>query len=413
LPGCGAAHRRDPGAGPAVPAGEPAAGVRLSRGAALPGPPAAGRRPLAERWLNLRNRLVASPRFQRWAAGFLPTRRIARRNTRTLFDLCAGFVYAQVLTACIRLDVFGHLADGPMSQDALAHRLGLPPERARTLLLAAVSLDLLRELRDGRFALADLGAAVIGNPGIAAMVEHHALLYADLADPVSLLRGETGPTRLASYWPYAAGATVAPGEAASYSALMGVSQAMIAQDILEACDFGRTRHLMDVGGGEGVFIETAAAHVSGPTFSLFDLPAVAERAQARLDRTAQAGRIVCLGGDFHDGLPQGADAISLVRVIHDHDDVPAQALLAAAHAALSPGGCLILAEPMAGTPGAEPIGDAYFGFYLMAMGSGRPRRAEELGRMLETAGFATVSERKTRRPLLARVLVAQKRGTVP
>jgi demethylspheroidene O-methyltransferase len=68
---------------------------------------------------------------------------------------------------------------------------------------------------------------------------------------------------------------------------------------------------------------------------------------------------------------------------------------------------------MAGTPGAEPIGDAYFGFYLMAMGSGRPRRAEELGRMLETAGFATVSERKTRRPLLARVLVAQKRGTVP
>ncbi len=66
-------------------------------------------------------------------------------------------------------------------------------------------------MRDGRFALADLGAAVIGNPGIAAMVEHHALLYADLADPVALLRGETGRTRLASYWPYAAGQTVAPG----------------------------------------------------------------------------------------------------------------------------------------------------------------------------------------------------------
>ena len=31
----------------------------------------------ADRWLAWRNRLVASPRFQRWAAGFPLTRRIA------------------------------------------------------------------------------------------------------------------------------------------------------------------------------------------------------------------------------------------------------------------------------------------------------------------------------------------------
>ncbi len=191
---------------------------------------------------------------------------------------------------------------------------------------------------------------------------------------------------------------------------MGVSQAMIAQDILEACDFSRTRHLMDVGGGEGVFIETAAAHLSSPTFSLFDLPAVAERAQTRLDRTAQAGRIVCLGGDFHDGLPRGADAISLVRVIHDHDDMPVQALLESGfHGAFSRR--VSHSRRADGrTPGAEPIGDAYFGFYLMAMGSGRPRRADELKAMLHAAGFASVVERKTRRPLLARVLVAHKRA---
>ena len=37
---------------------------------------------------------------------------------------------------------------------------------------------------------------------------------------------------------------------------------------------------------------------------------------------------------------------------------------------------------MAGTPGAEPIGDAYFGFYLLAMGSGRPRTADGAAQML-------------------------------
>ena len=64
---------------------------------------------LRERWLAFRNRTVARPAFQRWAAGFPLTRGIARRNTRALFDLCAGFVYSQTLFACIRLDVFGAL----------------------------------------------------------------------------------------------------------------------------------------------------------------------------------------------------------------------------------------------------------------------------------------------------------------
>ena len=70
-------------------------------------------------------------------------------------------------------------------------------------------------------------------------------------------------------------------------------------------------------------------------------------------------------------------------------------------------GTLLLAEPMSGTPGAEPIGDAYFGVYLLAMGSGRPRTSTELTTMLEAAGFARVRECRTRRPMLVRLLVAK------
>jgi demethylspheroidene O-methyltransferase len=369
-------------------------------------PPA--RPPLADRWLAWRNRLVASPRFQRWAAGFPLTRGIARRNTRALFDLCAGFVYAQVLTACIRLDVFTLLAPGPMPVDALARRLDLPPENALRLLRAAESLGLLRALPGDRFGLADLGAALVGNPGIAAMVEHHALLYADLADPVALLRGQAQPTQLSGYWPYATGQAGDDRTVGPYGTLMGASQALIAEDVLEACDLSRFGHLMDVGGGEGAFLEAVARQHASLQLTLFDLPPVAERAAARMARCGLDGRIGCRGGDFHAGLPTVADAITLVRIVHDHDDAPALALLRAVHAALPPGGTLILAEPMAGTPGAEPIGDAYFGFYLLAMGSGRPRRAEELHAMLRTAGFAGSCELRSRRPLLTRVLCAQK-----
>ena len=99
-----------------------------------------------------------------------------------------------------------------------------------------------------------------------------------------------------------------------------------------------------------------------------------------------------LGGDFNkDSLPRGADVLSLVRVVHDHDDDAADSLLRAAHRALPPRGVLLLAEPMLGTPGAETVGPAYFGFYLLAMGHGKPRAPEELQRMLQDAGFSVRS----------------------
>ena len=62
---------------------------------------------------------------------------------------------------------------------------------------------------------------------------------------------------------------------------------------------------------------------------------------------------------------------------------------------------------MAGTPGAEPVGDAYFGLYLWAMGSGRARRREELQGLLARAGFRASRELRTPRPLLVRLLVAE------
>jgi demethylspheroidene O-methyltransferase len=61
---------------------------------------------------------------------------------------------------------------------------------------------------------------------------------------------------------------------------------------------------------------------------------------------------------------------------------------------------------MSGTPGAEPITDAYFGFYLLAMGTGRCRTVAELTALLHEAGFTNVREMPTRRPLLARALVS-------
>jgi demethylspheroidene O-methyltransferase len=85
-------------------------------------------------------------------------------------------------------------------------------------------------------------------------------------------------------------------------------------------------------------------------------------------------------------------------------------LLRATYRALPAKGVLLLAEPMMGTPGAEPVADAYFGFYLLAMGRGRPRTPQTLRQMLQAVGFAETHLIRTRQPLQSRLIVARKAG---
>ena len=179
-------------------------------------------------------------------------------------------------------------------------------------------------------------------------------------------------------------------------------------EILAACSLKGHRCLLDVGGGDGTFLVSAARRAPHLQLMLSDLPAVADRARERLSANGLAHRARIVGGSFlHDPLPEGADIASLVRVVHDHDDAAAMTILRAVRRALPPGGCLLLAEPMSGAPGAQAMGDAYFGFYLLALGRGRPRKVDELIRMLGDAGFVSIRVLPTRMPLQTSVLLAR------
>ncbi len=358
---------------------------------------------LRRHWLSWRNALLSNPKFQRFAADFPLTRAIAHSRTSALFDLVAGFVYAQVLHACIELNILSALKAGPQDARTLAASADVPALAMERLLRAAAALELVEPIGD-RFALGAQGAALLGNPGLADMIRHHDRLYADLADTVGLLRRGRGE-HLASYWPYATseqpGASGA-GAVAAYSALMGATQPAVAADILDAYSLRRHRVLMDVGGGEGVFLAAVAARWPHLALRLFDLPAVVDRAKRNVPSAS------VFGGDFlSDPLPAGADIITLIRILHDHDDDGAVRIIGAARAALGPGGVLLIAEPMSAAPRPDRVSEAYFGLYLMAMGRGRARTPAMLRRWLAEAGFRRTRMPHVRTPSLLRVIIAE------
>jgi demethylspheroidene O-methyltransferase len=309
----------------------------------------------------------------------------------------------------VRLRLFAQLEPGPKSVAALAANCAVPVDAMTILLEAAASLRLLERRSSDRFGLGPLGAAMLGNPGIAAMVEHHAALYADLADPVALLRGEVGDRRLASYWPYAGAGSpdLSRGAVSPYTGLMSASQPMVAEMVLGAYSFAGHRCLLDIGGGDGSFLIAVGQRARDLELRLFDLPEVSAIARERLAAAGLGSRAHVTGGNFlRDPLPLGADVISLIRVVHDHDDAVVAELFRCVRQALPADGVLVIGEPMSAGNGLDAV-SAYFSMYLHAMGSGRPRTFVALQKLLQEAGFSQVQQHRTRIPMIAGVIVAR------
>ena len=215
---------------------------------------------------------------------------------------------------------------------------------------------------------------------------------------------------MAGYWPYVSqDQNLAPeklraDQVQAYSTLMSQTQPLVSAEVLEAYSFAQHKNLLDIGGGEGKFALDLAQQYPNLQITLFDIPAVAALANAQFKQRQFGSRTQAIGGNFFDPLPQGADIATLIRVIFDHDDTRVKQLLANIYDALIPGGALLLAEPMAGTPGQLKMGDAYFGFYLLAMGRGRPRSQVEIKNLLAEAGFEAIRLLPSAIPLNAQIL---------
>ncbi len=198
--------------------------------------------------------------------------------------------------------------------------------------------------------------------------------------------------------------------AETYSELMATSQALVAEEILRSVRLDGVSRLMDVGGGTGAFLGAVAEAYPDMRLTLFDLPAVIGAAERSLAARGLERRIDLAAGSFRtDRLPDGADAVSLVRVLYDHGDDTVAGLLERVAAALPPGGLLLVAEPMSGGARPSRFGDGYFGFYTMAMGTGHVRSPAEIAGLLAAAGFERIRFPRTLRPFVTGVVTAQKR----
>jgi ubiquinone/menaquinone biosynthesis C-methylase UbiE len=143
--------------------------------------------------------------------------------------------------------------------------------------------------------------------------------------------------------------------------------------------------VVDVGGGNGQNLTAILKRHPSLHGILFDLPAVVERARARIEALGLSDRCRIQGGDFFSAVPPGADAYVLRHIIHDWQDKEAIAILRNCRLAANPGGKVLVVETVI-PPGNEPS----FGKWLdlmMLLVDGRQRTEADYNRLFSGAGL--------------------------
>lgn len=157
-------------------------------------------------------------------------------------------------------------------------------------------------------------------------------------------------------------------------------------------DFSAYRRMLDVGGNSGEFALRVCRAVPHLRATVYDLPLVCDIGQVHVRRESldaqEADRIQFVRHDrTQPALPAGHDLVTFKSMLHDWPDAEMGDFLRRAHAALAPGGTVMIFER-----GPLVLGDAQvaYGQLPLMLFFRSYRRPERYAAELESLGFVSI-----------------------
>lgn len=316
------------------------------------------------------------------------------KNWRTVRDMMCGYRSSQILMTCNHLGIFHQLAGGPRRADEIAKLTGSHPEASRRLLNAAVALGLLTKT-GGKYTNGSLAAACLAKDGpffLGNMARHEQAAYerwTRLSEAIGTGRWPESNRQMEerTLW-------VRNFEMALYD--MARTIAPLIAEVL-ALPTERSLQLLDIGGGPGGYSMALARRYPRLNATVFELPAAAKVAREVIAAEGLTGRVKVQTGDFQrEDLGKGYDVVLIFGVLVSETDEGKRALLRKAHAALVPGGLLVIREFLLNPddPAKSPEAALFSLHMLLANSVGNVVSLAEIKNLVAEAGFERIRRLK-------------------
>jgi len=320
----------------------------------------------------------------------MPELSIPTCSDQPIWDAWLAAFHAPTLAIADGLGVFAAIRDSPATSAELGETLSveLRAVEAITGLLAALGFV---AQTDGRFALTDVARTYLLPESpfywgpLLARVREVPLDCKRLLD--GLRRGRAAAeARVTGMW---RAPTPQPPEAlVAFTHAMHAHSFALALHVVPAFALGMARRLLDVGGGSGSYSIAAALHYDALACTVLDLPAVCTVACDYARRHAVVDRVATAPLDmFVDAWPPDHDCILMSDIFHDWDDHTCRELARRAHAALAPGGRILIHEMLLADTLDGPLAAAAYSMVMLFVAQGRQRSTREIIDILSSAGF--------------------------
>jgi hypothetical protein len=150
---------------------------------------------------------------------------------------------------------------------------------------------------------------------------------------------------------------------------------------------GDRRHLLDVGGGSGIYSSTMVAAHSQLNATVLEQPPVDALVRKEIAKHGLTDRVQVFSGDMFTVAWPTTDIILLSNVLHDWDLPEMRALLIKAAEALPIGGLLIIHDAFIRDDKTGPHTVAEYSALLMNITQGKCYSPAEYGAVLNELGF--------------------------
>lgn len=304
-------------------------------------------------------------------------------------NMLRGYQLTQLIYVAAKLGIADHLKNGPLSVSELATLTSSHKDSLYRLLRALAGMGVFAEDAGLRFRLTPAAELLRkGAPGSMSVRAEAAGAEWTWRPWGALLHSvKTGETAFDHL--YAKGTfdwfSENPAAGRLFDELMAERTMDSVQSVVRAYDFSTSRTIVDLGGGAGVLLTAILMHNPNARGVLFDTKHVIAAARRKLDPSVLQ-RCKFASGDIFKAVPRGGDVYILKSVLHDWNDLRAQAILNTCQRAMARKGKLLVLEQIICGPN-QACEAKLQDINMLVRTGGRNRTEQEYSDLLAAGGF--------------------------
>jgi hypothetical protein len=301
-------------------------------------------------------------------------------------ELIYSFQASRIILSAYELDIFSHIPDKGNTSASIATAIDANPRATDRLMNALCAIGFLNK-KDDLFFNTAFTAQYLNrqSPDYLKGFHHTINMWDTWTTLTEVVRsGKTQRQKIQSRkrddW------------SESFIGAMHERASLQAKQLVDKLPLENIRHMLDIGGGSGVYAMEFVMNNPSNEATVFDLPEIIPITKTYVEKAGLTNRFSYKAGDYNrDSFGRGYDLAFLSAIVHINSAEENRLLIRKCFAALNPKGIIAIQDHLMSADRTQPYAGALFAInMLVGTDSGDTYTEEELHSWLHEAGFSDI-----------------------